>query len=616
MTALFSRAAPIAGTADDATRTIEIAFATSTPVKRYSYEEGYYLEVLEISDASIDRTRLEAGMSLLDTHDSGSMDSRLGSVVPGTFRIAGGKALCRVKLSRSEPAERVWQDILDGHVTPISVGYRIDESKKTEGQSNGLPTITATRWTPLEVSLVPIPADPSAHTRKDTDVPEPLENNEPIRQEQPTAYAIRQERKRVSEIRFIARSAGLDDEQVDAAIENGTSLNSFRNAAFEHMAAKQAKSPTFPHVSTVGVDGNSRQDEELKARTDALVSRMTGRPAEGAAREFQTSSLMDHARGLLEARGISTRTLSREQILGYRARSYGQHTTSDFPQLLQGAGERVLQQAYEAVQSPLKTILSRRSTATDFRAKSKLKISDAGLLERVNESGEIKATTRSEAAESYRLESYARIFSLSFQAIVNDDLGAFTDWSIQAGRMAAATENKILLELLTDGSGAGPIMSEDHVRLFHATHKNLAAAGTVLDETNLGAGILAFRKQTSLGGQRIAIAPRYLLVGPELELTAQKLVASISPAKTADAVPEAIKSLVPIVEPNLDGKSWYLFADPAAGPVFEWAHLAGHEGPQIDTRDGFERLGTEFRAVLHFGAGATDFRGAYRNPGV
>ena len=182
--------------------------------------------------------------------------------------------------------------------------------------------------------------------------------------------------------------------------------------------------------------------------------------------------------------------------------------------------------------------------------------------------------------------------------------------------MAAGTENKILLELLTEGSGAGPIMGEDGVRLFHASHRNLAAAGTALDETNLGAAILAFRKQTALGGQRIAIAPRYLLVGPELELVAQKLVASISPAKTSDAVPEAIKSLVPIVEPNLDGKSWYLFADPAAAPTFEWAHLAGHEGPQIDTKEGFERLGTEFRAVLHFGAGVTDFRGAYRNPGV
>jgi hypothetical protein len=80
-------------------------------------------------------------------------------------------------------------------------------------------------------------------------------------------------------------------------------------------------------------------------------------------------------------------------------------------------------------------------------------------------------------------------------------------------------------------------------------------------------------------------------------------------------VPEAIKNLVPVLEPNLDDKAWYVFGDPAAAPVLEWSYLSGYAGPQIDSRDGFERLGTEFRAVLHFGAGAVDFRGAYRNAG-
>lgn len=76
-----------------------------------------------------------------------------------------------------------------------------------------------------------------------------------------------------------------------------------------------------------------------------------------------------------------------------------------------------------------------------------------------------------------------------------------------------------------------------------------------------------------------------------------------------------IRVATTIVEPNLDGKSWRILADPSAAPVFEHAYLSGVEGVQLSTRKGFDRLGTEFRAVLHFGAGAVDYRGAYKNPG-
>ena len=71
-----------------------------------------------------------------------------------------------------------------------------------------------------------------------------------------------------------------------------------------------------------------------------------------------------------------------------------------------------------------------------------------------------------------------------------------------------------------------------------------------------------------------------------------------------------------LVEPHLTGNAWYLFADPTQAPVLEYAYLAGAEGPQLASREGFNVLGTEFRVVLDFGCGALDHRGAYRNPGA
>lgn len=597
-------------TINEADRTVEVVWTSEHPVKRYSWDEGYYMEVLSVEPKAIRMDRFKSGMSLLDSHDNWSMKSRLGTVIPDSIRIEGKKGYARVKFSRSEDAETIFQDLLDGHPIQISVGYRIHKYEKTEGGDKQLPTLRATDWEPMELSIVPIPADPNAFSRAETNHEG---NTMPQNQQQ---NMTRAERKRVSDIQALARSAKIDlgDEIVTRAIEEGQSYDAFRNAMLDHLIALEEQSPTFPISDTRGMrnDGQKRFD----ARRNALVARMTGKPPEGDARDFAGLSLFDHARSMLEEQGVNTRSMTREQIIGYRGRSM--HTTSDFPMLLQGAGERVLMDAYALAQSPLKSVLSRQSTANDFRVKSKLKISGAGLLEEITESGEITSTTRAETAESYRIKSFARIFAMSFQAIVNDDLGAFNDWAREAGRMAALTENKVLLDLLLSGSGAGPVMAEDGKSLFHADHGNVAAAAGALNETTLGDAILAFRKQTVFGGTaRLSVPPRYVLIGPELELTAQKLITGITvPTQTADVVPQAIRSLVPVVEPNIDGKSWYLFADPAQAPVFEWSYLEGYAGPQIDSRDGFERLGTEFRAVLHFGGGAIDFRGAYRNPGL
>jgi hypothetical protein len=50
--------------------------------------------------------------------------------------------------------------------------------------------------------------------------------------------------------------------------------------------------------------------------------------------------------------------------------------------------------------------------------------------------------------------------------------------------------------------------------------------------------------------------------------------------------------------------------------VFEFAELSGYAGPQVETRQGFETVGTEVRVVWHVGAGAVDSRGAWKNPGA
>ena len=82
----------------------------------------------------------------------------------------------------------------------------------------------------------------------------------------------------------------------------------------------------------------------------------------------------------------------------------------------------------------------------------------------------------------------------------------------------------------------------------------------------------------------------------------------------AEANPFASK-LELMVEPRWSGNSWAVFADTAQQQVISVAYLDGARGPMLEQRPGWTTLGTEFRAVLDFGAGVTDTRGAFLNPG-
>ena len=317
--------------------------------------------------------------------------------------------------------------------------------------------------------------------------------------------------------------------------------------------------------------------------------------------------LQDFAREALAASGVAVRSLSGEEVL-----TRAMHGTSDFPELLTGAENRVLAAAYQAALSPLKG-LARQRTAADFRALTVLKLGEFSGLQKVTEAGEIKAMTTGEAKEGYSLETFGGTFALSRKAIINDDLGAFARWGEMMGRAAAETEAAQLVGLLTANAGGGVKLS-DGVNLFHASHGNLAGAGAARSEGTLSAARLAMRTQKGLDGKTpVNVVPKYLLVGPALETTAEKVLASIYAATTDDVQPIRLSLLV---EPRITGNGWYVFADPASAPVLEYAYLSSAPGPQLSSRDGWEVLGREFRVVLDFGCGAVDHRGAYRNAGA
>lgn len=362
------------------------------------------------------------------------------------------------------------------------------------------------------------------------------------------------------------------------------------------------------------VVGDSHDAPEVRARAmgEALFTRVNPahKPSDPA-RAYVGRSLPELAAECLRVRGVSTAGLPGAAIV-----TRALHSTSDFPLLLGDAVGRTLRTAYEAAPAGAKAV-ARQSTARDFRPKSKVMLGEAPALKKVGEHGEFTRGTMAEAGESYRLDTFGRIVGITRQAIINDDLGAFADLSRRIGAAAAEFEAAFLVDLLTMAGGIGPTMS-DGKTLFHADHGNLAAAGGALNVDNVSAARTALRSMKGLDGKTpINAAPRFLLVPAALETAAEKVMAQIYATKAADANPLS-GTLTVVVDPRLDAKSatgWYVFADPAQTEVLEYSYLENEPGPQIETRSGFDVDGVEVKVRLDFGAGAVDWRGAYRNQG-
>lgn len=187
-----------------------------------------------------------------------------------------------------------------------------------------------------------------------------------------------------------------------------------------------------------------------------------------------------------------------------------------------------------------------------------------------------------------------------------DDVHLLGDLTAAFGRAAAQTEADILVDLVT----SNPKMA-DGDPVFDADRGNIGTPGP-LSITTLSAARLAMRKRTGRDGANfINVTPKYLVMSPELETTAEQLLAQIA-AATVDTVNPWTGKLTPLVDPRLPEGTFYLFADPAVAPALQYAYLAGAEGVQVQRREMWDQLGVGYRAWLDFGAGWLDWRGVQR----
>lgn len=591
---MHSRGAAGAGTTWDADKwTFEVVLSAGSGVVRQD-ARGAYLESLSLAQGWPDR------VPLLDGHARASLDDRLGYV--DSIHVVGAELRGRAVLSRHNPkSQRIAAEFSDGHFPEVSIGYAVKQWSERTNPATKTREKVAVAWDLLEGSLVVIPADPAARVRST-----PLE---PTQTPSPTPAIITPpapvlaERAAINvQIRSIAQVAGLGQPWIDGQIDSNATVEAARSAAFAEMQTR-TQAATSVRTATIIAD---HTDPEVRARAMGEALYMRANPQHtpsDAARPYIGLTISELARDCLRTRGVSTASLAADGVITRALQS-----TSDFPMLLADTVGRTLREAYGAAPAGVKR-LGRQTTARDFRAKHRIQFSAAPTLEPVNEHGEFKAGAMAEAQESYAISTFGRIIGMTRQALVNDDLGAFADLSRRLGIASAQFEAQFLVKLLL----SNPAMS-DGLPLFHATHGNLAPAGTKITQDALSAARLALRKQAGLQGELISVTPKYLLVGADRETEAEKAITAVQATKIGDG--NAFTFLSVVVDPRIDDGSWHIVADPAEIDGLEYAYLEGEAGPQLTSELGFTVDGMRIRVRLDFGGGFVDHRGWYRNPGA
>ena len=590
-------------TVDRKTRRFVARALSGAPIRRYDPVSRRDFElVFDMSGG--DLTRFNGGVApLLDSHLDGGIASQLG-VVRRSW-IESGALLVEAELSSRPAAEALLDDLERGILRGVSLGVELLEVRDERAPDGKLARRVVTKWLPYELSLVATPADAGAMILSMSGGREMTEQNQEKLFDAPAAAAA--ERERVVQLGKIGKAAGVGAEFVLKHVEAGTSVEEFRKAALDELARRYESHPIRSHVAILADEGDTRRE----GLALALTHRLRGGEPDPRAVPYLHVRLADAARECLRWRGAHLMGMSDSRVVTLAM------TTSDFPNILANVANKTLLDAYQAAPAVLKQIC-RQTTAADFKERRVLRFGEGTGLQYKAEGAEYTYGSIAEQTSSYQVRTFGKIFGFTREAIVNDDLGALDQFFRSAGRLAVEFEARMLADLLTANAGAGPVLS-DGKTLFHSDHGNVASSGGAISVSTLDTARAALRRQKGLDGEVIIDAdPRYLITPVAKQTAAEQLTTAITPAQTSNVNPFAGRLAV-LADPHLDDArttAWYVAADPANVPVFEFAYLQGAQGPQTETENDFDRDVLKFKVRLDVGAGVVDWRGIYRNPGA
>lgn len=319
---------------------------------------------------------------------------------------------------------------------------------------------------------------------------------------------------------------------------------------------------------------------------------------------YNGMTLREYACMSLTERGIGVSGYNPMQMVG----AAFTHSTSDFGNILLDVANKAILQGWEDAPETYEQ-WTRKGQLSDFKIAHRVGMGGFSALRQVREGAEYKYVTTGDKQATIALATYGELFSITRQAIINDDLNMLTDVPMKLGRAAKSTIADLVYAILT----SNPKISTDNVSLFDkAKHANVLESAA-MDVASLDKARQLMRVQKE-GERHLNIRPAFVLVPTAMESVANQVIRSSS-VKGADinaGIINPVKDFATVIaEPRLDDNSqttFYLAASKGSDTI-EVAYLNGVDTPYIDQMEGFSVDGVTTKVRIDAGVAPVDHRG-------
>lgn len=268
---------------DEEKRTVRIAVSSEEPVER-----SFGKEILDHSARSVDLDFARSGrMPLLLDHDP---RQQIGVVENVELDGSARRLRATVRFGRNGLAKEVFADVMDGIRSNISVGYAVNAMDR-----EGKDSYRVNSWSPMEVSVVSIPADrtvgvgraaetsPAKPVTETPTMERKMTEEVKIDMEAVKAEAARTAAKETAEIYRLAAKHNKRD-MADEALRDGTSLAEFRGKLLDVIGSKPLDD------SNIGLTKKEVRQFSLMNAVRAMANPSDRKAQEAAAFEFEAAA--------------------------------------------------------------------------------------------------------------------------------------------------------------------------------------------------------------------------------------------------------------------------------------------------------------------------------------
>jgi hypothetical protein len=313
------------------------------------------------------------------------------------------------------------------------------------------------------------------------------------------------------------------------------------------------------------------------------------------------------------AEGITQGNLRRVMEAAFPAMHAQGFSTLSLPGILSNISNKFLLDGWVETAGDEWKKISDIKPVKNFKSNTFYRLLESAEYEQVGPAGEIKHGTLGEQSMTVQASTYGKMYAITRQDIVNDDLGSLTDIPRRLGRAAGMKFRRVFWQAFLAADG-----------FFHSNNGNvvtgsgtaLTTSGTAL-QTAVGV-FRAMRTSAADGEKLIGGKPAIIMVPPALEIVARQLLNSNGIIATGDTDTtmmngnpyQGFAELVVadwLSDTDLTGYSaakWYLLRSPNLAPAMLVAFLNGQESPTVETADAdFNTLGIQMRGYHDFGVG-------------